>query len=143
MKISRNSLAFMSMLSAGLLLAGATVLLPSAQTFGSETDDANMDRAASIERNLQALYNQPQPAAPSQAPAAAPAPPAAPIDAPAAPAAGNTGGTADAPASLPTAGSGGYLNRSENASLGYMLVGLGAALMGSGSLVWAYSRRLR
>jgi hypothetical protein len=131
MRITRNGLAFMSMLTAGVLLAGATLLVPSAKTFGSETD---AEQAASIEHNIQQLARQPQPAPASQAPV----PPAAPIDS--APA---SQPDASAPASLPSAGSGGYLDSSESAGLGYLLIGFGAALLGSGSLVWVSSRRGR
>jgi hypothetical protein len=138
MKISRNGLGFMSMLAAGLLLAGATVLMPSALTFGEETDGMILKNAEDLWAAQQkaAAANQPAASAP-----AAPAPPAAPIDAPSAPA--DSGGTTDAPSGLPSAGSGGYLNSTENASVGYMLIALGITLMGSGSLVWAYSRRTR
>lgn len=138
MKISRNSLAFMSMLTAGLLLAGATVLVPSATTFGEETDPGR------ILAEAEKAYAQQQAQAPAP-PAQAPAPPAAPVDVPAASpdSSGGAGGVTDAPSGLPSAGSGGYLNRTEHASLGYLLIGLGATLMGSGSLVWAYSRRNR
>lgn len=134
MGISRNSLTFMSMLAAGLLLAGAALLVPSAQTFGSESDN---DRGETIEHNIQLLSQAPAP------PASQPVPPAAPIDAPAS-AGDSLAGTANnSPIQLPSTGSGGYLNSTETASLGYMLIGVGAALMGSGSMVWAYSRRRR
>jgi hypothetical protein len=136
MRISRNSLAFMSVLAAGVLLAGATVLLPSAKTYGSETDEA-------IARELAAASEkaaQPQPAAPS---VQQPAPPAAPVENPA----GATGATAPTGAAaspevqLPNTGTGGY-TATDN-TLAYLLIGLGLALMGSGSLVWAYGRKRR
>ena len=154
MKISRNSLAFMSVLAAGLLLAAATFVLPSAKTYGSETDITNQKIADGIARELAAAQNQKPPAAPqgstapapsqASAPAAqAPAPPAAPLDnAPAAAGSDNTG-TAGSPAALPSTGSGGYLNQPATTSMGYILVGIGLALMGSGSLVWAVSRKHR
>ncbi len=146
MKISRNTFAFVSMLAAGILLAGATVLLPATSTFGSETDEQR-DRMESIEHNLQLLSQAPQPAPP----AAQPAPPAAPIDQPAAsaqqpsqaPSESESPDASSGANQLPSAGNGGYLNAETNASIGYGLIGVGIALMGSGSMVWAYSRRRR
>jgi hypothetical protein len=145
MKISRNSLAFMSVLAAGLLLAAATFVLPSAKTYGSETDVAVAQAADAYARELAAAQKSQPPAAPqgstapapsqASAPAAqAPAPPAAPLD---------NAGTASSPAALPSTGSGGYLNQPATTSMGYILVGIGLALMGSGSLVWAVSRKHR
>ena len=144
MNISRNSLAFMSMLAAGVLLAGAAVLLPSAQTFGSETDEAAAaERARSIEDGLQRQSAVPAPNYPGVASgtgdrtagAPAPVPPAAPIDPPA------PAGSVETPAGLPSAGSGGYLNADGNLGLAYALMALAVSLFGSGSLVWAYSSR--
>jgi uncharacterized membrane protein len=150
MKISRNSLAFMSVLAAGLLLATATFVLPSAKTYGSETDVTNQKIADGIARELAAAQNQKPPAAPqgstapSQAPAAqAPAPPAAPLDNAPAAAGSDNAGAANSPVALPSTGSGGYLNQPATTSMGYILVGIGLALMGSGSLVWAVSRKRR
>jgi hypothetical protein len=143
LKISRNSLAFMSMLAAGLLLAGATVFVPSATSFGQETDIGTLLREA--EKIAADEQKQAASQTPAQAPASqAPVPPAAPIDSPSAATPDSAGaGSTESPAGLPSAGSGGYLNAGKSASLGYLLMGLGATLIGSGSLVWAYSKRNR
>jgi hypothetical protein len=139
MRISRNSLAFMSVLAAGVLLAGATVLLPSAKTYGSETDEAIARELAAAGEANAAKAAQPAPSAQQ------PAPPAAPVENPA----GATGATAPEAAApsaspdvqLPNTGTGGY-TATDN-TLAYLFIGLGLALMGSGSLVWAYGRKRR
>jgi hypothetical protein len=128
------------MLAAGLLLAGATVFVPSATSFGQETDIGTLLKEA----EKIAADEQKQAASQTPAQAPAPVPPAAPIDSgsDATPDSAGAGST-ESPAGLPSAGSGGYLNASRSAGLGYMLMGLGATLIGSGSLVWAYSKRNR
>jgi hypothetical protein len=150
MKFSRNNLAFMSVLAAGVLLATATFVLPSARTFGSETDEANAAAVAqSIAREqaaaAAAAANKPAPPAASAPAAQAPAPPAAPLDnAPAAPSGNSTAGS---PASesngLPSTGDGGYLSGTTTTNMGFLLSGLGVVLLGSGSLVWAVGRKRR
>jgi hypothetical protein len=57
------------------------------------------------------------------------------------PPAGNTDATGNAPAGLPSTGNGGYLNSNGSVNVSYLLFGLGIVLMGSGSLVWAVSRK--
>jgi len=132
MRISRTQISFLAILAAGATLFAGTLLLPSPTTFGSETD-------VLLEPPTSA-----QPAAPSAQPAApvapapaqpsasqAPAPPQAPLD----------GGVNVA--TLPSTGSGGYLAEDQQASAGYLLLALGVALVGAGSMVWVVSRRSR
>ncbi len=139
MKISRTRLAFLTMIAAGGTMLAGMFLMPSSQTFGSQTD---VPREGLVEPT------QPNPPAPPAAPVVqAPAPPQAPIDG----TVGNAGANkapgdavAGAGASkLPSTGSGGYLNSERSSSLGFLLIGSGLALLGSGSIVWAYSRRRR
>ena len=145
MKFSRNTLAFMSVLAAGVLLATATFVLPSTTTFGNETDAAAAADALARELAQSAYLNKGSSAPSSSAPTTqAPAPPAAPLDNnPATGGTGNAGATGNAPAGLPSTGSGGYLNSESSTNYGFLLIGLGVAMMGSGSLVWAVSRRRR
>ena len=132
MRISRTQISFLTILAAGATLFAGTLLLPSPTTFGSETD-------VLLEPPTSA-----QPAAPSAQPAApvapapaqpsasqAPAPPQAPLD----------GGVNVA--TLPSTGSGGYLAEDQQATAGYLLLALGIALVGAGSMVWVVSRRSR
>lgn len=144
MKISRSTFAYVGMLAAGAVLAASAVLLPSAATFGQETDPESL---ATINANIEKL-SQPStaaaPAAPSNGAAATgsndPVPPAAPIDA--SPSGDNLGAAQGVGATqLPSAGSGGYIG--SESGIGYGLMALGVALMASGSLVWAYSRKQR
>jgi hypothetical protein len=136
MKISRTNLGFMSVLAAGLLLAVAAFALPSATTFGSETDQAPAVDTGDLEALLAANYAANNaPAAPSTQ---APAPPAAPLDMNSA----DNGANGNVPILLPSTGSGG-LSGSTSTNYGFLLIGLGVALMGSGSLVWAASRKRR
>ena len=136
MRISRTQISFLAILAAGATLFAGTLLLPSPTTFGSETD-------VLVEPTTSAQPAAPsaQPAAPiAPAPAAqpsasqAPAPPQAPLDS-------GTGGVGAA--TLPSTGSGGYLAEDQQASAGYLLLALGVALVGAGSMVWVVSRRSR
>jgi len=146
MKFSRKQSLFVGMLAAGVALLAATAFLPSPTTFGNETDDQRAAAEALAEKsaaeNAAKFPPGPRVAFP---PAAAPAqPPAAPIDTPASAPSQQapTGGT-DGAAAQPSAGNGGYLDAGTQTSLGYMLMGIGVALLGSGSIVWAYGRRRR
>lgn len=144
MKFSRKQSLFVGMLAAGVALLAATVFLPSPTTFGNETDANRAAAELAAERAAADSAAKFPPGSRVEFPAAAPAqpaqPPAAPIDKPAA--APSQPAPAAAPA-LPSAGNGGYLNAQAQTSLGYMLMGIGVALLGSGSIVWAYSRRRR
>lgn len=133
MRISRTQISFLAILAAGATLFVGTLLLPSATTFGSETD-------VLVEPTTSA---QPAPTARPAAPIApaaqpsaspAPAPPQAPLD-------DGVGGANIA--TLPSTGSGGYLSEGQQASVGYLLLALGVTLVGAGSTVWVVSRRSR
>ena len=137
MRISRTQISFLTILAAGATLFAGTLLLPSPTTFGSETDVL-----LGPPTSPQSAAPSAQPAAPvSPAPAAqpsasqAPAPPQAPLD-------GGVGGV-NVAAILPSTGSSGYLAEDQQASAGYLLLALGVALVGAGSMVWVVSRRSR
>ncbi len=137
MRLTRTQLSFISVLAAGLFLMVGSLLLPTTTTYGVETDVPLVDVDLSDLRNPVA----PQPAPPAAPAPVAPAPsqplpPQAPIESP-------TGGVGAQATQLPSAGNGGYLGGSGPATAGYLLMGLGAALLGTGSFVWVYSRRTR
>jgi hypothetical protein len=126
-KLKSAKLGFLTVVAAGVLVMLGTFAMPATQTFGLETDVEDSDSDAG------ATTTTPATTAPSTTPAnsGAALPPAAPVQSDA-----GAGAT-----TLPSAGSGGYLDSGSQSALGFALVGLGIALVGSGTAVWAYGRK--
>jgi hypothetical protein len=127
-KLKSAKLGFLTVVAAGFLVMLGMFAMPATQTFGLETDveESDSDDAG-------ATTTTPATTAPSTTPAnsGAALPPAAPVQSDA-----GAGAT-----TLPSAGSGGYLDSGSQSALGFALVGLGIALVGSGTAVWAYGRK--
>lgn len=131
--VSNARLAFMSALALAIVGLTATLLISPTQTFGLETDveeenvgdneNATAPTAVPSQPSLPSVVTPPQPP---------PAPPQAPIDLPS--------GETDANVNeLPSTGSGGLLSETE-ANLTAVLLFGAFAVLGSGTLVWAFSR---
>ena len=139
MQFSKAQLAFLTVLAAGVIgLAGSLVLSPS-QTYGLQTDEAGVDQSPAGGGAAPTGITTTTPAQPASGATGGPEalPPQAPLDQDAF--GSETGADVN---QLPSAGSGGYLDQASTSMLAVVLFAF-AAMLGSGSVVWAYANRYR
>ncbi len=149
MKLTRVRLSFVALLGAGALLLGATFLLPSPKTYGSQMGQPPATSAKTTDSSGGAQMQSP--ATSLEDPSAqAPARPQAPIEKPIESTTTGDAGTAPSTANngagslqLPAAGDGSIFNSTTENVVSYLFMGLGAAMLATGFLVWMYSRRSR
>jgi hypothetical protein len=120
-KVIRRGQYLFAILAVGALLVGS-IALGVTRYAGAETD---------VETDVPVYGGDLTRLAP-QVPEAVP--PAAPVEEP-------TSGQGPAASSLPSAGSGGYLDAGGTNDLTYLLIGVGVAILAAGSLVLVYSPR--
>ena len=135
---------FLAAIAAVVGLSIGSFAFSQTASFGAETDGSETDAYVPINSPNVPIYGGSDPSAANfpvvgGSPRAG-LPPAAPVDSGSGGGGGSSGGVGGGASSLPSTGSGGYLD-SSSSSLPYALVAFAVAVALTGSLAWVHSRR--